>query len=96
MTAPEMKAAIRILFALRSVDDGQIAFCGSGDTGSEPGAADSVTASSGGGGGGGGGCFIETSLNHPNPFIAILGILFCAAFLFMKVKKGGRKKAFKK
>jgi hypothetical protein len=75
---------------------GQIALCGSGDTGSAPGAADSVTASGGSGGGGGGGCFIETSLNHPNPFITILGILFCAMVLFMVRRRGGRKKAFKK
>ena len=77
-------------------DGGQISSCGSGYTGGSPAAADSVTASGGGGGGGGGGCFIETSLNHPNPFISILGILFCAAFLFMKGRSGGRKKAFKK
>ena len=75
---------------------GQITPCGTGVTGSEPAASDAVTASSGGGGGGGGGCFIEASLNHSNPFISILGIIFCAAFLFMKVKRGGRKNVIKK
>ena len=60
-------------------DGGQISSCGSGYTGGAPGAADSVAAS--GGGGSGGGCFIETSLNHPNPFISILGIFECVSSL---------------
>jgi len=72
----------------------QITPCASADSGSGPASPSSGTGSggsSGGGSGGGAVCFIETSLDHSQPYETIFALFFLGAVFFMRYRMFFRK-----